>query len=184
MPFARVKLRARLGNAQHQNSRLGLQGTEPPNPTDRKHNTSPKRQTGSTTGRDVRVTPSRILASIRSLVRFETCAATASLPSYHDWMPGVALEGTLAQADRPYRGSLAFGAAVRLGLPSHTPSRERPRLCNASQGVVQLPLASGCLQQGPIKDSHLRSFIYAQRTSGRGYALPPTHHSDCSPTLS
>ncbi len=38
-------------------SRLGLQGTEPPNPTDRKRNTRPKRQTGSTTGRDVRVPP-------------------------------------------------------------------------------------------------------------------------------
>ena len=38
-------------------SRLGVQGTEPPNPKGRKRNTSPKRQTGSTTGRDVRITP-------------------------------------------------------------------------------------------------------------------------------
>ena len=67
----------------------------------------------------------------------------------HDWIPGVALRGTLAQTDRPYGGSLAFGAALRLGLPSHTPSRERPRLGNASLDLVQLPLASGCLQQTP-----------------------------------
>ena len=57
VPFAHVKPSARLENAHQQNSRLRLQGTEPPNPTDRKRNTSPKRQTGSTTGRDVRITP-------------------------------------------------------------------------------------------------------------------------------
>ena len=66
-----------------------------------------------------------------------------------DWILGVALSGTLAQADQPYGGSLAFGTASRLGLPSHTPSRERPRLCNARLGLVQLPPASGCLQWAP-----------------------------------
>jgi len=70
-------------------------------------------------------------------------------PSCRDWIPGVALRRTLAQAGRPYGGSLSFGAAVRLGLPSHTPSRERSRLCNASLDLVQLPPASGCLQQAP-----------------------------------
>jgi hypothetical protein len=47
-----------------------------------------------------------------------------SLPSYRGWKSGVALESTLAQVGRPYEDSLAFGAAVRLGLPLHTPSRD------------------------------------------------------------
>jgi len=47
------------------------------------------------------------------------------LLSCHGWISGVAMGGTLAQTGQPYGASLAFGAAVRLGLPSHTPSRER-----------------------------------------------------------
>ena len=39
---------------------------------------------------------------------------------------GRRVAGTLAQTGRPYGASLAFGAAVRLGLPSHTPSRLQP----------------------------------------------------------
>jgi hypothetical protein len=53
-------------------------------------------------------------------------AAAPHTPSCQGWISGVALRHTLAQAGRPYEGLLAFGAAVRLGLPSHTPSRERP----------------------------------------------------------
>jgi hypothetical protein len=56
---------------------------------------------------------------------------------------GVELSGTIAQADRPYGGSLAFGTASRLGTPFHTPSRKRSRLRNASPALVQLPAASG-----------------------------------------
>ena len=56
-------------------------------------------------------------------VRMNDFPPPPPLPSCHDWIPGVALEGTLAQTDLPYGGSLAFGAAVHLGLPSHTPSR-------------------------------------------------------------
>ena len=89
------------------------------------------------------------------------------MPFCHDWIPGVALRGTLAQTDRPYGGLLAFGAAVRLGLPSHTPSRQRPWVCYASLDLVQLSPTNGLTPTGPMKDSHLRSFIHTQRTSVR-----------------
>src|SRR3972149_4616334 len=65
--------------------------------------------------------------------------------SCHGWISGVVSTGTLAQTGQPYGASLAFGAAVRLGLPSHTPSRERPLLSKASFALVQLPPAHGCL---------------------------------------
>ena len=42
-----------------------------------------------------------------------------------DWILGFAFRGTLTQTGQPYGASLSFGTAVNLGLPSHTPSRER-----------------------------------------------------------
>ena len=71
------------------------------------------------------------------------------IPSCHDWISGVALLSTLTQTGRPYGASLAFGAAVRLGLPSHTPSRERSPLYKASFVLVRLPPAHGYLQWVP-----------------------------------
>ena len=49
-----------------------------------------------------------------------------------------------------HEGSLAFGAAVRIQLPSHTPSRERRRLSiTANLHLVQLPSTRGYLRQAP-----------------------------------
>ena len=71
------------------------------------------------------------------------------LQPFLGWISGVTLTGTLAQSGLPYGGSLSFETAIRLGLPSHTPSRERVRLSFASRSLVQLPPASGYLQQVP-----------------------------------
>ena len=47
-------------------------------------------------------------------------------------------------------GSLSFGAAVCLQLPSHTPSRERRCLSiTVNLYLVQLPSTRGCLRQAP-----------------------------------
>ena len=73
------------------------------------------------------------------------------IPSCHDWISGVALPSTLTQTGRPYGASLAFGAAVRLGLPSHTPSRERPQLSkptSASCSCLRLMVTSNRLHKG------------------------------------
>src|SRR3972149_1354781 len=48
------------------------------------------------------------------------------IPSYHGWISGVALTGTLAQTGQPYGASLAFRPAVGLGLPSHMPQPGTP----------------------------------------------------------
>lgn len=67
------------------------------------------------------------------------------------------------------KDSLAFGAAVRLRLPSHTPSRERLRL-----SIVQAPSRAAAFTSrlppiGPAGDFHPQSLHHAQRTAF-GYA--------------
>ena len=47
------------------------------------------------------------------------------------------------------RGSLMFGTAVRLGLPSHTASRRRCWLASCHLHLVPLPPTRGCLRQAP-----------------------------------
>lgn len=47
------------------------------------------------------------------------------------------------------RGSLSFGAAVRLGLLPHTASRRQGRRLTTAYPCVQLPLARGCYQLAP-----------------------------------
>ena len=64
------------------------------------------------------------------------------------------------------RGSLAFGAAVRLGLPSHTASRQR---FGSSSSPSSRAVASDSRlpPTGPAGDFHPQSLIHAQRTLSR-----------------
>ena len=70
------------------------------------------------------------------------------------------------------RGSLAFGAAVRIQLPSHTPSRERFPLSTSQCPSHAVAFRSRLPPTGPAKDFHLQSLNHAQRTQS-GYALLP-----------
>src|SRR5271168_1816537 len=68
-----------------------------------------------------------------------------SRPHYHsglEWILGVAFEDTLTRRPGLLRGSLTFGAAVRLGLLPHTASRrQRWRLTTAGTACSCLRLA-------------------------------------------
>ena len=67
------------------------------------------------------------------------------------------------------KGSLAFGAAVRLRLPSHTPSRERLRLSIVQAPSRAVAFTSRLPPIGPAGDFHPQSLHHAQRTRF-GYA--------------
>ena len=70
-----------------------------------------------------------------------------------------------------HEGSLAFGAAVRIQLPSHTPSRERRRLSiTANLHLVQLPSTRGCLRQAP---QGTRTPNHSTMPSAMRYGLRP-----------
>ena len=82
-----------------------------------------------------------------------------------------------------HKGSLAFGAAVRLRLPSHTPSRERLRL-----SIVQAPSRAVAFTSrfppiGPAGDFHPQSLHHAQRTRA-GYPLTPEQQRSLNPRSS
>ena len=62
------------------------------------------------------------------------------------------------------RGLLAFGAAVRLRLPSHTPSRERRCLSIGQAPSHAVAFASRLPPIGPAGDLHPQSLHHAQRT--------------------
>ena len=68
-----------------------------------------------------------------------------------------------------HKGSLAFGAAVRLRLPSHTPSRERLRLSIVQAPSRAVAFTSRLPPIGPAGDFHPQSLHHAQRTRF-GYA--------------
>jgi len=86
------------------------------------------------------------------------------LPVCRDWIPGVALSGTLAQADRPYgvhvRSELRFASGFH-------PTRPRGKDLHCAMPASSRAAASGFWLPpiGPIKDSHLLSFIHVQRTA-------------------
>jgi len=79
-------------------------------------------------------------------------------PPDRGWISGVALPGTLASVRSAVGDSLALGAAVRLWLPPHAPSRDR-----AVDFGSQLP------PTGPVEDFQL--ITHAQRT-GLPFGLP------------
>ena len=61
--------------------------------------------------------------------------------------------------------SLAFSAAVRLRLPSHTPSRERSRLSIVQTPSRAVAFASRLPPIGPAGDFHPQSHLHVHRTS-------------------
>jgi len=76
----------------------------------------------------------------------------------------------------PFEGSLAFGAAVRLRLPPHTPSRDRLRLSNVQTTSRAVAFTSWLPPLGSTGDFHPQSLDHAQRTFRSGYALTPAAH--------
>jgi hypothetical protein len=109
----------------------------------------------------------------RSLgVRMNHFPRSVPLPSMSRLDTGVALSGTLAQTGRPY-GLHLRSCCGKPRLPSHTPSRERPRLSKASVVLVQLPrlmVASNRLHRG----LSLQSFIHPNAPAP---AAPPLQHT-------
>jgi len=75
-----------------------------------------------------------------------------------------------------HKGSLAFGAAVRLRLPSHTPSRERLRLSNVQAPSRAVAFTSRLPPIGPAGEFHPQSLLHAQRTR---FCVPAKW--DCTP---
>lgn len=64
-----------------------------------------------------------------------------------------------------HKGSLTFGAAVRLRLPSHTPSRVKLRLFISDQTPYRaVAFGSWLPPTGPTGDLHPQSLYHAQRT--------------------
>ena len=82
-----------------------------------------------------------------------------------------------------HKGSLAFGAAVRLRLPSHTPSRERLRLSIVQAPSRAVAFTSRLPPIGPAGDFHPQSLHHAQRTRS-GYALTPEQQRSLNPRSS
>ena len=68
-----------------------------------------------------------------------------------------------------HKGSLSFSAAVRIRLPSHTPSRERLRLSIVQTPSRAVAFTSRLPPTGPAGDFHPQSLHHAQRTCF-GYA--------------
>ncbi len=62
-------------------------------------------------------------------------------------------------------GSLAFSAAVRLRLPPHTPSRERPSLIIGQVESRAVAFTSWLPPTGPKGEFHPQSLDHAQHTS-------------------
>jgi hypothetical protein len=86
-------------------------------------------------------------------------------PACHDWMPSVAMSGTLARAGQPCGDPLSVGTASHLGLPSHTPSREKAAAVQCQPRSRATASGFWLPSTGPIKDSHPLSFIHVQRTA-------------------
>ncbi len=79
----------------------------------------------------------------------------------------------------PFEGSLTFGAAVRLRLPPHTPSRDRLRLSNVQTPSRAVAFTSWLPPLGSTGDFHPQSLDHAQRTfrsSRPGGSLPQASH--------
>ena len=83
-----------------------------------------------------------------------------------------------------HKGSLAFGAAVRLRLPSHTPSRERLRLSIVQAPSRAVAFTSRLPPIGPAGDFHPQSLHHAQRTRSGYASASRTQPSYLTPILS
>jgi hypothetical protein len=84
----------------------------------------------------------------RDVSAMATAAAPITVPA------SVGLRASRSKARSPgwdglLRSSLAFGAAVRLGLLPHTTSRRQHRASHDGPRCVQLPSAHGCYQLAP-----------------------------------
>ena len=69
---------------------------------------------------------------------------SSSIPSCHDWIPGVVLLSTLTQTGRPYEASLSFEAAVRTpaSIPHALTGKTLPFLEYLSCSCLRLGVAS------------------------------------------